>query len=433
MGCCPLPGRGRRRVAAGVMLGAGLAALPVGAVAQTVLPEIVVVAPSPLQGAGIDRDKVPAMVQTLTADDFQRTYSPSVTETLLQRIPGVVTNDVQGNSAVQDLRYRGFVASPLAGTPQGLAVYLNGIRVNESFGDTVNWDLIPTNAIDRADMWTNNPVFGLNALGGAVSLQMKNGFTYQGFEAEAMGGSYGRLQGAMQFGARQGDVGLYVAIQGVNDDGWRFQSPSEITRIYADLGWKGERTELHLIANGAANFFGVVGPTPVELLDQDRRSVFTWPQTTRNQMGMLILNGQHAVTDTFSVQGNAYVRRFEQRHVDGNGAEVERCSAASSFPNQLCLEDDGFPRPNPVTAAFRNQFVILDQNNNPIPCPPGAGNTCAPVPYGTIDRTNTDSVTVGASGQAVSTAKLLGHDNYFAMGASIDHGKTSFGSDSTLG
>jgi len=433
MASSPPRRRGARHAAFGVALGAGLLAQPGGAAAQTVLPEIVVVAPSPLQGAGIDRDKVPAMVQTLTADDFQRTYSPSVTETLLQRIPGVVTNDVQGNSAVQDLRYRGFVASPLAGTPQGLAVYLNGIRVNESFGDTVNWDLIPTNAIDRADMWTNNPVFGLNALGGAVSLQMKNGFTYQGFEAEAMGGSYGRLQGAMQFGARQGDVGLYVAIQGVNDDGWRFQSSSQISRIYADLGWKGERSELHLIANGAANFFGVVGPTPVELLDQDRRSVFTFPQTTRNQMGLLSLNGQHAVTDTFSVQGNAYVRRFEQRHVDGNSAELERCSAASSFPNRLCLEDDGFPRPTPVTPAFRNQFVILDQNNNAIPCPPGAGNTCAAVPWATTDRTSTNTYTVGGTLQAVSTAKLLGHDNYFTMGASIDHGKTSFGSDSTLG
>src|SRR5215475_7606589 len=234
MGCCPLPGRGRRRVAAGVMLGAGLAALPVGAVAQTVLPEIVVVAPSPLAGAGIDRDKVPAMVQTLTADDFQRTYSPSVIETLLQRIPGVSTSDTQGNSAVQDLRYRGFNASPLAGTPQGLAVYLNGVRVNEAFGDTVNWDLIPTNAIDRADVWTNNPVFGLNALGGAVSLQMKNGFTWQGAEFQAMGGSFGRYQGALQYGARQGDVAVYVAAQGANDDGWRFQSSSEIARLYVD-------------------------------------------------------------------------------------------------------------------------------------------------------------------------------------------------------
>src|SRR5262249_21172264 len=67
-------------------------------------------------------------------------------------------------------------ASPLQGTPQGLAVYMQGIRVNEAFGDTVNWDLIPKVAIGRSDVWTNNPAFGLNALGGAISFQMKDGF-----------------------------------------------------------------------------------------------------------------------------------------------------------------------------------------------------------------------------------------------------------------
>ena len=413
--------------------GFGLLLLPAAAAGQSItLPEIQVISTSPLIGAGIDRDKVPAMVQTLTADDFTRTYSPSITDTLVQRIPGVSTNDVQGNGFVQDLRYRGFAASPLAGTPQGLAVYLNGVRVNEAFGDTVNWDLIPTNAVDRVDFWTNNPVFGLNALGGAVNIQMKNGFTYSGFEAEAQGGSYGRRQGAMQYGGQKDNVAVYVAAQGAQDDGWRYQSPAEIARLYADIGWRSERSELHLTANGAANFFGVIGPTPVELLDRDRRAIFTWPQTTRNQVAALAVNGRHAVTDEISVQGNAYVRDFRQRHVDGNVADVERCSNASSFPNKLCLDDDGFPRPNPVTTAFRDQFVILDQNNNPIPCPPGAGNTCASIPYGTTDRTATNTLTLGTSLQLTSDAKLLGHDNHFVFGGSIDHGKTSFTSDSTL-
>ena len=120
------------------------------------------------------------MVDTVTADDISRTYSLSVTEALQQRVPGVNLTDVQGNGFFQDLRYRGFAASPLQGTPQGLAVYVNGMRINEAFGDTVNWDLIPASAIDRADVWSANPVFGLNALGGAVSIQMKNGFTYKG-------------------------------------------------------------------------------------------------------------------------------------------------------------------------------------------------------------------------------------------------------------
>ena len=135
------------------------------------LPPIDVVAPSPLAGPGIDRDKVPGMIETVTAEDFARTFSLSITDALSQRIPGVSLTDVQGNGFLQDLRYRGFSASPLQGTPQGIAVYLNGMRINEAFGDTVNWDLIPTTAIDRADIWTNNPVFGLNALGGAVSIR----------------------------------------------------------------------------------------------------------------------------------------------------------------------------------------------------------------------------------------------------------------------
>ena len=97
------------------------------------------------------------------------------------------TSDQQGNSFQTDIRYRGFVASPVPGQPQGLAVYMNGVRINEAFGDTVNFDFIPTNAIDRADIQSNNPVFGLNALGGAINLQMKNGFTFQGFEGEVSG------------------------------------------------------------------------------------------------------------------------------------------------------------------------------------------------------------------------------------------------------
>src|SRR5215469_1147166 len=217
------------------------------------------VAPTPITGLGIDRNKVPAMVQTLPAEDFSRVYSPNVVETLAQRIPGITTNDVQGNEFATDLRYRGFAASPVQGTPQGLAVYMQGIRVNEAFGDTVNWDLIPKVAIGRSDIWTNNPTFGLNALGGAISFQMKDGFTYNGTEFDASGGSYGRAGGSLQYGVRNGEWGLYLAAEGLKDDGWRLQSPSRLARYYGDLGWKGTDAEIHLVTSEADNFFGVIG------------------------------------------------------------------------------------------------------------------------------------------------------------------------------
>src|SRR6266568_2711520 len=309
MAAPPLPHRHERRRSAMyhwlAAAGFGAAMLPGAAVAQGVgLPEIQVVTTSPLPGAGLDRDKVPAMVQTLSADDFQRTYSPSVTDTLMQRIPGVSTTDVQGNGFVQDLRYRGFVASPVPGTPQGLAVYLNGIRVNEAFGDTVNWDLIPTNAIDRSDLWTNNPIFGLNALGGAVNLQMKNGFTYQGFESEAQGGSFGRFTGEAQYGVQIGDRAAYIAAEGLHDGGWRFKSPTDLARLYGDLGWRNDAAELHLVVSAASSSFGASAATPIQLLDRDDRTIFTTPQTTENKMGLLALNGRYSLSDAWSLQGN---------------------------------------------------------------------------------------------------------------------------------
>jgi iron complex outermembrane receptor protein len=393
------------------------------------LPAFQVVATTPVTGLGFDRNKVPAMVQTLTAEDFTRAYSPSVLEALSQRIPGVITTDVQGNGLFQDLRYRGFVASPLQGTPQGLAVYMNGIRINEAFGDTVNWDMIPTVAVGRADVWTNNPAFGLNALGGAVSFQMKDGFTYQGFESDTSGGSYGRVGGSLQYGVRKGEWALYLAGEGLKDDGWRYQSPSRLGRFYADLGWRGTDAEIHLVGSAADNYFGVVGPTPIELINRDYQSIYTWPQTTKHTSQLLALNGRYSITDHWTVQSNVYTRHFNQAHVDGNDADVERCSGVATNPlfNTLCLENDGFP------AQPAANFQVLNANNQPINCPPGTGNTCARVPWGTVDRTWTSARTIGGSLQAINDDKIFGHGNYFTIGTSMDRSRISFQANSELG
>ena len=153
----------------------------------------------------IDRDKVPANTQTLLPEDFDHAQSSSVPESLLQRVPSVFISDTAVNPFQPDIEYRGFVASPTLGTPQGLAVYQNGVRVNEVFGDTVNWDFIPEYAVARLDVVPNSPIFGLNALGGALSIRMKDGFSYRGAEAEM----HGRLvrpprgDGAVRRPARQ--------------------------------------------------------------------------------------------------------------------------------------------------------------------------------------------------------------------------------------
>jgi iron complex outermembrane receptor protein len=209
----------------------------------------------------------------------QSSGSPALENALQQNVPGIIISDVSGNAFATDIQYRGFSASPVEGTPQGLAVYQNGVRINEVFGDTVNWDLIPSNAIKSITVVSGNPLYGLNVLGGALNIAMKDGFGFQGVESDTRGGSYGRFQESLQMGKQVDNFAAYAAAEGIWEDGWRQFSPSEVRRAYVDLGARSKDAEFHIDFTGADNAIGAVGPTPVQLLAQDYSAVFTNPQT----------------------------------------------------------------------------------------------------------------------------------------------------------
>jgi outer membrane receptor protein involved in Fe transport len=401
--------------------------------AQTVtLPELDVVATTPVSGTGGGGgqllSKVPFTVETVSARQLEQdraTLDP--TFTLARTTPGVNLSDGQGNSFRQTLTYRGFDASPLQGAPQGLAVYQNGTRINEAFGDVVNWDLIPSVAINRIDIVTGNPVFGFNALGGAVNIEMKNGFTWQGKEVSVMGGSDGRILGTLQYGEVIGPWSFYFAGEGLRDAGWRFKSPSEIGRVYADIGHKSLDSEFHIIASGAKTFFGAAAASPVDFTHANERSIFTSPQTIATEAGQIQVTGKVNVSPTWDLQGNAYVRRFSQFVIDGNDGNFENCSSRSNFRGSLCYEDDGFtPSAGQSQAAFRNQFLILGPRNQTVPFRAG-------IPYGTVDTVRTEATSYGGTLQATNRDQVLGHNNTFIVGGSIDAANFTFKSASTLG
>jgi len=413
-----------------ILLLAALWPAPVGAqslAAGESTEHVVVYGTLPDSDIGLSPDKIPGALQSLSADDLTAQHGGSVLSALGSQTAGVGLSDVQGNGLSQNLRFHGFDASPLQGTPQGLAVYQNGVRLNEAFGDTVNWDAIPQNAIARMDVWSANPVFGLNALGGAVNMVMKNGFTHPGGDASLQGGSYGHGMASGEWGMSDGNFSFYGSAEGVTDEGWRFHSQSNLARLYADAGWRFGDSEIHLVASGGATSLGVVGPTPVELIQRNAKSVFTFPQTTRNTIGSLALNGKTRLNENWQLEASAYVRSLEQRHVDGNDADFESCSSRSSFGGDLCLQDDAFGTPpGGKTTAFRNQFVMMDSASRVFPF-----NTA--ITYGTIDRSYTDSTSRGVTLQATSNAPLFGMTNYFTTGFSVDASGIGFRSTSTLG
>ncbi len=389
------------------------ALVPGIALAQETLQTIEVVGVSPVPGGEIDREKVPSNVQTIDASDLDHTKRTTLLDGMVQSLPFVSLSDQSGNAFQRNLDYRGFNASPVPGTPQGIAVYQNGSRINEAFGDVVNWDLIPEMAIARMTLMPNNPLFGLNATGGALSIEMKNGFNYHGTEAELRGGSFGRIGAGAQSGYQNENVAAYVAADAIYDRGWRdFSSSSQIRRMYVDLGTRGEQTEFHVSFTGADNKLGATVATPLEMLNQRWSSVYTWPQTTHLQLAFLQANAKWTPTDTWSVQANAYFRAYRASHFDANGSNAQACDAGGALDGQLCIGDGATP--------LNQNVPIL----NTLPANSALGE---------IDRNSTNSNSYGGSLQATSTGQLFGHDNHFVVGTSVDHGNTRFQTSSELG
>jgi outer membrane receptor protein involved in Fe transport len=373
---------------------------------------------SPVGGSNIPIAKFPGAVGHASSSDFSRTGEVQAPDVLQNTVPGVILSDAQGNVFQRTLQFRGYDASPLNGAAQGIAVYQNGVRINEAFGDIVNWDFLPSNAVDGITLIGANPVFGLNAIGGAATINMRDGFNFQGTEIDMRAGSYGRLQGSLATGARSGAWGAFLAVEGIKDDGFRDFSESEVRRMYADVGVKTSDAEFHLNFTGAKNEVGVTAAAPVQLLDLGWSKTFTSPQTTDNEMAMVSLNGAVKATSTLSFSGAAYYRMFKQKHVDGNIAEAEECDHDNNAgtPDVVCAEDEGGGAPEPFIDRNGNTMEFNDD-----------------LVYGSIDRTSQDADGFGGSVQAVEKTPLFGYNNQFLIGTSYDHGKVKYTANSELG
>lgn len=357
---------------------------------------------------------VPSAVTNVTDADIEREGTGQVQEALQQTVPGVIISDAAGNPIRSEVNFRGFTSSSVSGRAQGLAVYQNGVRINEAFGDVVQWDFLPSNAIESMSVVSNNPSFGLNALGGAISITMKDGFSYQGGEIDAMAGSFGRRQVGVQAGGSSGNASAYFAAEGIWDDSFRHYSDSEIRRFYGDLGFKGTFAELHLSLTAAKNKIGASAAAPVELLDRSWSNTFTTPQESTPEVIMPTLSAKVKATDTLTFSGVGYYRHYKNDVIDGNVTELEACEDDSAF---LC---------NGETEDGDDNFV-LDGDGNQIPIA-----SIDPETLGSIERLNTKSESWGVAFEGQERTPLFGRPNLLIAGVSYDHGKSNYKTSSEL-
>ncbi|WP_375287266.1 TonB-dependent receptor [Sphingomonas sp.] len=278
----------------------------------------VVVTATPLLDPGEDVVAFPA--QHVSDEQIARAHALDLSDYLRRAAGGVFVNEVQGNPLQPDINYRGFTASPLLGTPQGLSVYVDGVRVNQPFGDVVSWDLIPTSAIRSTTLVPgSNPLFGRNSLGGAISVRTKDGRFDPGLTADISYGSFDRkIARATVGGQSAGGFHWFGSADYFSETGWRDQSPSRAGQLFGKVGWGDTRTDVALSGSFADTDLNGNGLQELRLLERDRTSVYTYPDNTRNRAWLANATLRHRFGDRVTLDANAFYRDIRTATFNGD-------------------------------------------------------------------------------------------------------------------
>jgi outer membrane receptor protein involved in Fe transport len=336
--------------------------------ATPAMAQVIIVASTPLPGIGLRLEQVAGAVQTGSARDIERSGALDLSDFLNRSLGSVHVNESQGNGLMMDVSYRGYTASPLLGTPQGLSVYMDGVRLNQPFGDVVLWDLIPKDAIASVSLMGGaNPLFGLNTLGGALAIRTKDGRSDGGTAWSASAGSFGRRNLSLQYGGSSETLDWLLIANGFREAGWRDDSPSRLGQMFGKLGWRDARSSLKLTYAYAQSKLNGNGLQEDEMIAQRRASVFTKPDTTVNHASFVNLEAQSRLSDQAQLSANAYYRNTRTATTNGDlndaalgesvyytGQGLDRAwLAANGFGNPAVETEGSFPQWRCIAQAGR--------------------------------------------------------------------------------
>lgn len=282
-------------------------------------PTVEIVGTTPVPGLGTPVNEIPSNLQVQTGAAIREKQSINLPDFMRQALPSVSISEVQNNPFQPNVNYRGFQSSPLLGAPQGLSVFQDGVRINEPFGDVVNWDLIPLPAVSTMSLIPgSNPVYGLNTLGGAIEIRTKSGAQYPGAEVQAYGGSFGRKAADFAWGGYGENMDYFIAGNWFEEDGWRDFSPTEVRQMFAKIGHETADTDFDLsFTYGDTDLTGN-GVLPQSMLAQRRDQIYTYPDNTRNNMAMVALNASHWLNEQWLLSGLLYQRSNTTKTLNGD-------------------------------------------------------------------------------------------------------------------
>ena len=353
---------------------------------------------TPLHSIGLPLNIIPANIQMATPKAINEQVGVSLADYMNNNMQSVTTTEMGGNPWQPEITFRGFSASPLLGMPQGISTYIDGVRVNEPFGDVTLWDKIPNFAIGGMQLVPgSNPLYGLNTLGGAIAMQTKSGRDAKGASVEFEAGSWDRQRYLAQYGgvSKDGSVDYFIGHQTTREDGWRQFSPSHLNQTFAKTGWQSEKTKLDLSYIGTNNKLVGNGFTPEFLLSGDRDQIHTTPDWTNNYYHHLALNGSHWVNNDVMLSGHTYYRKSNRHTRNGDLYEGGVADANRFVGTNYALNDP----------------VAIDDTE---------------LLGSVMNRTKTKQENLGFTLQAAFNQDLAGKKNQFIAGVGYDYSKIRF-------
>jgi len=392
-----------------------------------------VVGATPLAGIELIPDEIPSPVQASTHRDIEASGALDLPNFLNRRMRGVFINEMQGNPFQVDLNYRGYTVSPLLGTPQGISVYYDGVRLNQPFGDVVSWDLIPKIAISEvAIIPGSNPLFGLNTLGGAVSLRTKDGRIFPGTTLQFGGGRFSRKTVDIEHGgASRNGFNWYAASSLFFEEGWRESSPSNVRQFIGKLGWQRENATIGLSLSYANNSLIGNGLQEQRFLGRDYRSAYTKPDLTANRSPFLNLTGRRSLSPAVAFSGLVYFRYIRTRTLNGDineesldqsvyqpGAAERAALAAAGYTGFPTSGENASNTPFPFWRCLAN-VLLRDEPSE----------KC----NGQLNRSGTHQRNYGIAAQLNWFSAWDGHRNQLTAGASYDGNRIGFSQSTELG
>jgi outer membrane receptor protein involved in Fe transport len=393
-----------------------------------------VIVTTPLPGVELPSRRVAAPVQTATDRDIDNSGALDLSDFLNRRMNGVYVNEVQSNPFQPDVNYRGYTASPLLGTPQGISVFMDGVRLNQPFGEVVSWDLIPRMALSSTTLLPgSNPVFGLNTLGGALVLQTKDGRSHSGTTVQSTYGSNLRRLLEVEHGGHVASSQFHWYLAGTlfAEDGWRDESPSDVRQIFGKVGWARDRGSLAVTLGHADNSLNGNGLQEFRLLERDYASIYTKPDTTNNRSTLINVSGRRDLRPGLTLTANAYFRDIRTGTLNGdiNEESLDQAMYQPGAAERAALAAAGY---GTIPASG------LDASNTPFPSLRCIGNALlndepSEKCNGLLNQTRTTQHSGGASAQLTHRRSMRGSEHVFVVGGGFERSTVGFLQSTELG